>query len=67
VDAALLRATDRAARAQKVNRSALVRDALRTYLRLRAVSDRERRDREGCLNSPDTEFGFWEKAAAWPE
>ncbi len=65
----LLAATDRAARRLKVNRSALVRDALREHLRRLSVLDKERRDREGYARRPiaEDEFGVWDKVTAWPE
>lgn len=65
----LLRAADRATRRLKVNRSALIREALREHLKRIQIRDRERRDREGYQRYPETpeEFGVWEKVAAWPE
>ena len=65
----LLAATDRAARRLKVNRSALVRDALREHLRRLSVLDKERRDREGYARRPiaEDEFRVWDKVTAWPE
>ncbi len=69
LDESLLEAADRAASQEKVNRSALVRQALRSYLRLLEIRDRERRDREGYERSPDTADGLdvWEQAASWPD
>jgi metal-responsive CopG/Arc/MetJ family transcriptional regulator len=65
----LLRAADRAAREVKVNRSALVRQALREYLNKLQLRQQERRDREGYQRYPDTpgELAVWERVAAWPE
>jgi metal-responsive CopG/Arc/MetJ family transcriptional regulator len=63
----LLRATDRAARRRRVNRSALVREALRAHLQRLAVGERERRDRAGYLEAADTEFAVWDRVAAWPD
>lgn len=63
----LLRAVDRAAGRRRVNRSALVRDALRLYLRELATRDRERRDRAGYERQPDAEFSDWNRVTAWPE
>ncbi len=65
----LLKAADRAARRQRVNRSALVRDALREHLKHLAVRDREARDRAGYEARPieSDEFSVWDKAAAWPD
>lgn len=69
LDEPLLRATDRAAKRSKVNRSALVREALRTYLNTLEVRERERRDRAGYTRRPDTsdDLDVWERAAAWPD
>lgn len=64
----LLEATDRAVRRLKVNRSALIRDALREHLRRLSVLEKERRDREGYGRRPIArdEFAVWDKVAAWP-
>jgi len=67
IEKELLRATDRAARRRRLNRSALVREALRAHLRRLATADRERRDRAGYVESPDTEFAAWNRVAAWPD
>lgn len=69
LDAALLKAADRAARRRHVNRSALVREALREHLKRLAVSERERRDRRGYADRPGArdEFGVWDPVAAWPD
>lgn len=69
LDKKLLLATDRAARKLKANRSALVRDALRQYLRRLEAQAREDRDREGYTRQPQ-EIGDshgWETEAAWAE
>ena len=65
----LLQATDRAARERRINRSALVREALRTHLKRLATAEREDRDRRGYEEHPVSrgEFSVWEKAAAWPD
>ncbi len=69
LDEPLLKAADRAARQARVNRSALVRQALRSYLRLLEIHERERLDREGYERRPDTADGLdlWEQAASWPD
>jgi metal-responsive CopG/Arc/MetJ family transcriptional regulator len=67
IEKELLRATDRAARQRKVNRSVLVREALRAYLRRLAVGERERRDRAGYAANADSEFAAWNQVTAWPE
>jgi metal-responsive CopG/Arc/MetJ family transcriptional regulator len=67
IEKELLRATDRAARQRRLNRSALVREALRAHLRRLAVSERERRDRAGYASAADTEFSPWDRLTAWPD
>ena len=69
LDKDLLRAADRAVRKMKVNRSALMRDALREHLRRLEIRAREDRDREGYtkqLRIGDDER-VWEAEAAWPQ
>ena len=66
LDKKLLQATDRAARHAKKNRSALVRGALREYLRQLETLTQEERDRRGYLKKPQ-EASAWEAEAAWPE
>jgi metal-responsive CopG/Arc/MetJ family transcriptional regulator len=67
LDKKLLRATDQAARQTKRNRPALVREALREHLRLKARA-REERDRRGYSTRPQTtdETDVWEAEAVWP-
>ena len=67
LDKALLRATDRAAKRLKLNRSALIREALRGHLAALSTRERERADREGYLRLPDREFAVWDKIASWPD
>jgi metal-responsive CopG/Arc/MetJ family transcriptional regulator len=67
LDKRLLRAADRAAKRLKVNRSALIRDALRAHLAALSTRERERADRDGYLRLPDREFAGWRKAASWPD
>jgi metal-responsive CopG/Arc/MetJ family transcriptional regulator len=67
LEKALLQATDQAARRRRQNRSALVRDALRDYLRRLAVADRERRDRAGYMKHGVQEFAVWDRMGAWPD
>lgn len=68
LEAGLLRATDRAARRKKLNRSALIRDALREHLRRLEIRELEERDRKGYRVSPQDgdEVSGWESEAAWP-
>jgi metal-responsive CopG/Arc/MetJ family transcriptional regulator len=69
LDAKLLRAADLAARRQKVNRSALIRQALQEHLRRLRTVDLEERDRRGYQAQPQRleEYLPWEETAAWPE
>lgn len=69
LDTKLLQAADRAARRQRVNRSALIRDALREHLKRMQVAALEAQDRRGYESRPQQteEYGVWEEAAAWPE
>lgn len=69
LDAALLKAADRAVRRLKTNRSALFRDALREHLRRIDSATREKRDREGYARYPDLldEPAAWDRVADWPE
>lgn len=68
LDSKLLKAADAAAKRQKVNRSELVRRALREHLAHLRVADLEERDRRGYQARPQRveEYGPWEEAAAWP-
>ncbi len=68
LDRSLLQATDRAARRMKWNRAALVREALREYLKRLEVHAGEERDREGYWRQPEgrAESSLWEVEAAWP-
>jgi len=69
LDEDLLRAANRAAKRLDVNRSALIREALRRYLKTLHHDLLERRDREGYERQPDSEpeLSVWEGVAAWPE
>ncbi|HEX4952730.1 MAG TPA: ribbon-helix-helix protein, CopG family [Thermoanaerobaculia bacterium] len=69
IDEDLLAAADAEASRAKVNRSALMREALRTYLRQIGIQEKERLDRLCYERQPDTEADLagWEQVAAWPE
>jgi metal-responsive CopG/Arc/MetJ family transcriptional regulator len=69
LDTKLLKATDVAAKRQKLNRSALVRQALQQHLKRLRELELEEQDRRGYLAKPqrEDEFRLWEEAAAWPE
>jgi metal-responsive CopG/Arc/MetJ family transcriptional regulator len=69
IDTKLREATDRAARRTKLNRSALVRAALREHLRnlkTRELEDRDRRGYEARLHEGE-ESAIWELEAEWPK
>jgi metal-responsive CopG/Arc/MetJ family transcriptional regulator len=69
LDAKLLKATDRAAKRQRVNRSALIRHALQQHLKRLRDLELEEQDRRGYLAQPqrEEEFRTQEDAALWPE
>ena len=68
LDKKLLKATDKAARRSKLNRSELVREALRRHLRSLELRRQEERDREGYAKVPQEfeEAERWEAVAALP-
>ena len=69
LDSRLLRATERAARRTKLNRSALIREALRAHLNNLDIREREVRDRKGYEASPrgSSDLSGWEAEGTWPE
>ena len=68
LDSKLLRAADLAAKRACINRSALIRQALREYLRALRTQELEARDREGYSRHPeDASLADWERVASWPE
>ena len=69
LDSNLLRATDRAARRAKLNRSALIRDAVRVHLKQLQIRDLEERDRRGYVSRlpKSLEASDWESEAVWPK
>lgn len=69
LDSELLRATNGAAKRARVNRSALIRDALREHLQRLHAREIEARDRRGYREHPDTAraAAAWERVASWPE
>lgn len=68
LDATLLKAADATAKRHKVNRSELIRQALREHLERLRIRDLEERDRRGYQARPQRleEYRPWEEAAAWP-
>lgn len=69
IDEDLLRSADRVARRLNVNRSELIRDALRGHLQRLHTADLERRERAAYERTPDdaAESAAWDGVAAWPE
>jgi len=69
LDSALLKATNGAAKRARVNRSSLIREALREHLRRLRAREIEGRDRRGYRRRPDLagEAAAWEQEASWPE
>lgn len=69
LDTKLRKAADSAAKRHRVNRSALIRQALREHLKRLRTAELEARDRRGYQAHPQRveEYGPWEEAAAWPE
>ena len=68
LDKKLLKAADLAAKRQKVNRSALIRQALERHLRHLHELELEERDRRGYLAQPqkEEEYRICEKVESWP-
>jgi metal-responsive CopG/Arc/MetJ family transcriptional regulator len=69
LDPELLKAADSAAKRQKVNRSALIREALRQHLKQLRERELEEQERRGYLAQPQREEEYlpWVEAMAWPE
>ena len=69
LDNELLQATDKAAKSENTNRSALIRQALQDHLKKLRIKEMEERDRLGYLAKPQTaeEFMPWVEVAVWPE
>jgi metal-responsive CopG/Arc/MetJ family transcriptional regulator len=68
-DSKLLRATDFAGRRTKVNRSALIRAALRAHLKNLEICELELRDRKGYAagRGDAGDLSGWEAEAIWPK
>jgi metal-responsive CopG/Arc/MetJ family transcriptional regulator len=69
LDSDLLRAANRAAKRVRVNRSALIREALREHLKRLHTREVEARDRRGYAEHPEAagDVAAWERVASWPE
>jgi metal-responsive CopG/Arc/MetJ family transcriptional regulator len=65
LDSALLRAADGAAKRARINRSALIRKALREYLNRLSTREREARDRQGYKEHPDAWDASWDRVESW--
>jgi metal-responsive CopG/Arc/MetJ family transcriptional regulator len=68
LDKKLLKATDLAAKRQRMNRSALIRQALERHLKYLRQLELEALDRRGYQVQPqgEEEYRPWEKIASWP-
>ena len=66
LETSLLRAADGAAKKARINRSALIRNALREHLAQLRTRELEARDREGYQRHPDPAGSTWEQVASWP-
>ena len=69
LDSGLLRATNGAAKRARVNRSSLIREALREHLKRLRAREIEARDRQGYRRHPNRadDATAWEQVASWPE
>ena len=69
LDSELLEATNGAAKRARVNRSSLIREALREHLKHLRACEVEARDRRGYRRRPDAagDTAAWERVASWPE
>ena len=69
LDDALLVLADKLAKQQRVNRSALIREALRAHLKRLRYQELERQEREAYQQKPDDfdEVRRWERIADWPD
>jgi metal-responsive CopG/Arc/MetJ family transcriptional regulator len=69
LDAELLRAANGAAKQARVNRSALIREALREHLKRLRTREVEARDRRGYREHSEAagDVAAWERLASWPE
>ena len=69
LDSKLLRATEAAARRTKLNRSALIREAIRAHLQKLEIQELELRDRKGYETGQayPSDLSVWEAEAVWPK
>jgi metal-responsive CopG/Arc/MetJ family transcriptional regulator len=68
LDKKLLKAADLAAKRQRMNRSALIRQALERHLKYLRDLELEELHRRAYLEQPQREEEYlpWEKIASWP-
>ena len=69
LDSKLLKATDQAAQLGKMNRSALIRDAIRAHLKQLKIRELEEQERQSYAAKPQRsdEYEPWLGEAVWPE
>ncbi|MEO8097974.1 MAG: ribbon-helix-helix protein, CopG family [Acidobacteriota bacterium] len=69
IDTPLRKEADRVAKKSKINRSALVREALRAHLKQLRIREMEEQEIRAYKAMPDTldNWAPWEREAAWPE
>ena len=69
LDSKLRQVADRLAKRKKVNRSVIMREALREYAKRERIREMEERDRRGYEAQPETgdDWPIWEREAVWPE
>lgn len=69
IDSKLRQTADRLAKRKKVNRSAIMREALREYAKRERIREMEERDRKGYEAQPETEeeLAFGQGETAWLE
>ena len=69
LDDALLELADQVAKRQRINRSALIREALQAYLKKLHYRELERQERAAYEQTPDDldEARRWERVADWPD
>jgi metal-responsive CopG/Arc/MetJ family transcriptional regulator len=69
LDDSLLELADRFAKRQHINRSALIREALRAHLKKLRYAELENQERAAYEQRPDdlNEVSRWERVAHWPD
>jgi predicted transcriptional regulator len=69
LDSKLRHIADRLAKRKKVNRSVIMREALREYAKRERIREMEERERKAYEAHPQTdeEIFLWEREAVWPD